>query len=306
MDDETLKMYVEESLEHLADIENDLLAIEEGGADIDEELVNKVFRAAHSIKGGAGFMGLDNIKELSHRMENVLGMIRSREMVPNPEIINILLLASDTLRNLISDVGTSNHVDISEHIDALVTLASTQSLSKKSETEPEIPDTSRKTTISFPDGRPAIAVKGLDVASDRRGGKFTYLVEYDLISDIHQKGKHLPELLEEIEKAGEILEKKIDIDAVGTLDTMVPGQRIPFLVLLKTILEPDMISALLDVDESKVSVISDNMTAKPLGEYITEIQATIENGAEVIAIEFDHRLCKFLSRSRKVRRILLL
>ena len=87
--DENLKLYVEESLEHLADIENDLLAIEAGGAEIDEDLVNKVFRAAHSIKGGAGFMGLETIKELSHWMENVLGQIRSRELIPNPENIKL-------------------------------------------------------------------------------------------------------------------------------------------------------------------------------------------------------------------------
>ena len=100
-DDETLQIYIEESLEHLADIENDFLAIEENGADIDEVLINKVYRAAHSIKGGAGFMGLTNIKDLTHEMENILGKIRSREMVPNPEIVNILLLASDASRNLI-------------------------------------------------------------------------------------------------------------------------------------------------------------------------------------------------------------
>jgi two-component system chemotaxis sensor kinase CheA len=57
MDDETLQMYVEEATEHLGDIENDLLAIEQAGADIDVELVNKVFRAAHSIKGGPDFWG---------------------------------------------------------------------------------------------------------------------------------------------------------------------------------------------------------------------------------------------------------
>lgn len=43
-DDEILQGFIEESLEHLADIENDLLSIEEGGADIDVELVNKVSR----------------------------------------------------------------------------------------------------------------------------------------------------------------------------------------------------------------------------------------------------------------------
>ena len=121
--DENLRLYVEESLEHLADIENDLLAIEAGGADIDEELVNKVFRAAHSIKGGAGFMGLDTIKVLSHWMENVLGMIRSREMVPNPENINVLLLSADELRNLLNNAAGSNDVDISSHIEALTAVA---------------------------------------------------------------------------------------------------------------------------------------------------------------------------------------
>ncbi|GAH73897.1 unnamed protein product, partial [marine sediment metagenome] len=144
-DDETLRMYVEESLEHLADIENDLLAIEEAGADIDEELVNKVFRAAHSIKGGAGFLGFDNIKELSHKMENILGMIREREMVPNPEMINILLLASDALRHLLGNTSTSNDIDISEHIEALTALTTSEPPDKEKE------KVSRMVDISFPE-----------------------------------------------------------------------------------------------------------------------------------------------------------
>ncbi|WP_028317992.1 chemotaxis protein CheW [Desulfobulbus elongatus] len=118
-DDEILQGFIEESLEHLADIENDLLAIEEGGADIDVELVNKVFRAAHSIKGGAGFMGLTVIQDLAHAAENVLGLIRSGKLVPNPDIINVLLLAADELQRLIEDVGNSNAVDISSHTTAL-------------------------------------------------------------------------------------------------------------------------------------------------------------------------------------------
>ncbi|HCF05099.1 MAG TPA: hybrid sensor histidine kinase/response regulator, partial [Desulfomicrobiaceae bacterium] len=102
MDDETLGMYVEEAMEHLADIENDLLAIEQAGADIDEELVNKVFRAAHSIKGGAGFLGLSKIKELGHKIENVLDLIRNRELTPTPDVVNIVLLAFDKLRDMIA------------------------------------------------------------------------------------------------------------------------------------------------------------------------------------------------------------
>ena len=54
---ELLNEFVIESREGLAEIESDLLAIEACGDNIDIDLVNKVFRAIHSIKGAAGFMG---------------------------------------------------------------------------------------------------------------------------------------------------------------------------------------------------------------------------------------------------------
>jgi two-component system chemotaxis sensor kinase CheA len=138
-DDEILQGFIEESLEHLADIENDLLAIEEGGADIDVDLVNKVFRAAHSIKGGAGFMGLTVIQNLAHAAENVLGLIRSEKLVPDPDIVNVLLLASDELQQLIEDVENSNDVDITEHVKALNAIYEGGGAPKKSEAKEETP-----------------------------------------------------------------------------------------------------------------------------------------------------------------------
>ena len=136
-DDEILQGFIEESLEHLADIENDLLAIEEGGADIDVDLVNKVFRAAHSIKGGAGFMGLTVIQNLAHAAENVLGLIRSEKLVPNPDIVNVLLLASDELQQLIEDVENSNDVDITEHVNALNAIYEGGNAPQASAAQPE-------------------------------------------------------------------------------------------------------------------------------------------------------------------------
>ena len=83
MDDELLGVFVNECREHLSTIEADLLAIEEGGANVDKELVNKVFRAAHSIKGASSFFGLNKVKELAHKLETVLDMLRSGKMIPN-------------------------------------------------------------------------------------------------------------------------------------------------------------------------------------------------------------------------------
>lgn len=117
--DENLHAFREESLEHLADIENDLLAFEGAGAAMDKDLVNKVFRAAHSIKGGAGFMGLTVIQDLAHAAENVLGLIRSEKLVPAPDIINVLLLAFDELQQLIENVNDCNTIQIQEYLTAL-------------------------------------------------------------------------------------------------------------------------------------------------------------------------------------------
>jgi len=101
LDDELLVEFINESREHLTTIETDLLTIEEGGENIDLELVNKVFRAAHSIKGASGYFGLTRVKELAHRAETVLDMIRSKKMAPNAEITNLLLAAFDRLREMI-------------------------------------------------------------------------------------------------------------------------------------------------------------------------------------------------------------
>ncbi|HSQ41559.1 MAG TPA: Hpt domain-containing protein, partial [Fibrobacteraceae bacterium] len=68
-DESILKEFLAESLDHLDGIEDSLLQIEADGANIDEELVNKVFRAVHTIKGGAGFLNLQKISQVCHAQE---------------------------------------------------------------------------------------------------------------------------------------------------------------------------------------------------------------------------------------------
>src|SRR5271165_4623094 len=115
-DDELVLEYLAECREHLATIEADLLSMEQAGAAIDEQLVNRVFRAAHSIKGGAGFFDLVRIRELAHKTENVLDLMRSNQMTPDSENVGILLLAFDKLREMISNHRESNRADISEFV----------------------------------------------------------------------------------------------------------------------------------------------------------------------------------------------
>ncbi|EMI40708.1 chemotaxis protein CheW [Rhodopirellula sp. SWK7] len=118
-DAELIKDFVIESQEHLGDIEKDFLTMELQGAEIDLDLVNHVFRAIHSIKGAAGFLGLPVLESLAHREEEVLNKIRNREVVPTVEVVSTLLSATDGLKELLDCIDVSNDMDVSEKIAAL-------------------------------------------------------------------------------------------------------------------------------------------------------------------------------------------
>ena len=177
-DDNFINDYLAESREHLADIENDLLAIEAAGAARDESLVNKVFRAAHSIKGGAGFFNLSKIQELAHRLENVLDLIRSHEMEPAADVINLLLQGFDRLRELLNQHQTSGRADISELVVALSGLVAAHLAPNKKGTLANI------VRVTAPGVKAVLHIPEFDYNRAKEGGNYLYLVEYDLIDDV--------------------------------------------------------------------------------------------------------------------------
>jgi two-component system chemotaxis sensor kinase CheA len=258
LDDELIQDYLAECREHLATIETDLLAIEGGGAAIDEQLVNRVFRAAHSIKGGAGFFDLVKIRELAHKIENALELIRSRQMVPTPEVVSILLTAFDKLRELIGNHRESDQVEIGEFVSALTSLAagSLPADQKSSLTE--------QVEMQLPEPNKHIEISAFDLSQARRGGKCIYLIEYDLIHDVQRRGKTPWEVFKNLIQCGTILETVFDLDSAGTLDEE-PSNGLMLEVLYATVLEPDLIGQVVEVPPERVRLIEKNGEAKPLG-----------------------------------------
>jgi len=115
MDEEVLQLFVEESREHLAGIEDDLLAMESMDG-LDEDLVNRVFRTLHTIKGGAGFFDLIKLQNLAHSMENLLDLIRKDELETTKFIVSSLLAGADTVASMVDNLEASNDYDISDHL----------------------------------------------------------------------------------------------------------------------------------------------------------------------------------------------
>ncbi|MCP4550128.1 MAG: hybrid sensor histidine kinase/response regulator [bacterium] len=111
---EILQELITESKEHLSSIEPDLLEMEEKGTDISQELINRLFRAIHSIKGGFSFFGLDAIVNLTHVMESVLMNVRDGEMSINHEMVDYLLMGVDKTREMIDDIDSADSIDVAE------------------------------------------------------------------------------------------------------------------------------------------------------------------------------------------------
>jgi two-component system chemotaxis sensor kinase CheA len=148
-DDELIKDFIVESQEHLSDVESQLLTLESQQDGVDTALVNQVFRAVHSIKGAAGFLGFEVLESLAHRGEEVLNRLRNNEMRPTSLVINTLLKATDRLKGLLDCLESSNEQDVTEHLVALEGLLSSQD---NLDTLPE----SASVTEDSPQRKPAI------------------------------------------------------------------------------------------------------------------------------------------------------
>jgi len=102
--DDALQTFIAESRELLQDMEAALLNCEQ--TPDDPEVINALFRAAHTIKGSAGLFGLDHIVAFTHVTESVLDKVRSAELKLNAELVAILLTSRDHISDLLEHLAS--------------------------------------------------------------------------------------------------------------------------------------------------------------------------------------------------------
>lgn len=113
--------FLEESFEGLEHMETELLALNAG----DEETLHTIFRAAHSIKGGAGTFGFSAISEFTHGMETLLDRMRNGQQETTPEIVNLLLRAVDVLRGQLQAARDGGEADPAEAAEVRALIEAT-------------------------------------------------------------------------------------------------------------------------------------------------------------------------------------
>jgi two-component system chemotaxis sensor kinase CheA len=157
---EIFESFLVESQELLDALMPDLMQLETAGDDMD--LMNRIFRGFHTIKGTSGFMGFDSITVITHHAEDLLNKLRRSELTITMDMVDVLLEVHDWIQLLVKNLsmGDDSPVDYSQTLARLEAVinpsAEKPSASKKEEKPPSaiqsvLADTSMKGAGDFTD-----------------------------------------------------------------------------------------------------------------------------------------------------------
>ncbi|WP_214794063.1 MULTISPECIES: chemotaxis protein CheA [unclassified Exiguobacterium] len=115
---EYLGLFLDESQEHIQSINTQLLKLEQsGGADV----VQEIFRSAHTLKGMSSTMGYEHVANLTHEMESALDLVRGGKKESNQLLLDTMFIAMEQMEDMIADIengGRGANVDVSETVAA--------------------------------------------------------------------------------------------------------------------------------------------------------------------------------------------
>ncbi|MEJ5263105.1 MAG: chemotaxis protein CheA [Ignavibacterium sp.] len=107
---EIVESFLVESKEIIDSLDLDLIELEKNPTD--ENLLNKVFRSFHTIKGSAGFLNLTKLTALTHRCEDILNKLRKREANLSSEIMDAILIGYDKMKELLLSIENKHSEDV--------------------------------------------------------------------------------------------------------------------------------------------------------------------------------------------------
>lgn len=151
---ELLSDFLDESIEALGGVEPQFVRLGEGATD--PSLVDAIFRPIHSIKGNAAYFGLMKVKEIAHRMESALDLVRKGQKIPDLAMAQALLEGIDHLRILFERAreGAPEELVPDEFADLVARLDALASVNEDSAAM-EVPPKAYKAAVKFVDSLPA-------------------------------------------------------------------------------------------------------------------------------------------------------
>jgi two-component system, chemotaxis family, sensor kinase CheA len=197
-----LQLFLEEAVEHLGTLERGLLRLEE--APDDRSVIDDVFRAAHSLKGGSSTFGLQQVGRLTHAMESLLERARTGACVITPGLTSLLLRATDELRIMLAspDDGSpmaAGPLQVMADLEKALGTTAAGAASATARTEAR-------------------------VEGARVDAPVDYQIRFRPDPNIYQTGGDPLLVLRDLADAGEILDTQLDLTQLPDLAALDAGQ----------------------------------------------------------------------------------
>jgi len=198
--DDLQQLFVEEATDLLRDFEEGVLELEQASDSV--EALNRVFRAAHTLKGASGMLGFTDIARFTHFLETLLLRLRKRELTVSVGVVEYLLRASDLLRRLVDGAREGRAVPADDVAD----MEAAGRVYTRGATPPDAPG-------AAPAAEPALAEAGRETH---------YVVRFHPPDDLLLRGLDPLRLLDALESVGTLLEVEVDTSRLPALADMDP------------------------------------------------------------------------------------
>ncbi len=249
---EIKEIFFQECEEQLAELESGLLKMNDG--DRDPETVNAVFRAVHSIKGGAGAFGLDDLVAFAHVFETTLDCVRSNKLEPTQDVLKVMLKSADVLADLTNAARDGGSVDESRSrglVKELEALANGEAPSPSAAVEAPVAKPAPVAAAPKPtdDSGFAPIPFSFDDFGDDDAEMPTYEISFKPRHELYSKGNDATLLLRDLSRLGE-MSSYCNTDALPGVDEIDPeAAYFHWVVTLKTDKGEDAIRAVFEFAE---------------------------------------------------------
>jgi len=250
LDEDIINDFIDESRDYLFTIEESLLVIESQKDQPDDDLIDKVFRGIHTIKGSSGFLNFNKITKLAHTMENLLDKMREKEIQPDSNIIDALLKSTDLLKQMIGDVHNSDSFDTEELLNILMEFSS-DNAETLSENQQEFSDNTDQPSDKKQIDNNLDCIKNQQ-SSDKFEDNYCYTIHFDL-KDLYERENISPvELIRDLQSMGTIVNSKFKTSATAVDDDFNVAD-LELNLVYETPMEKSMVMTMFMIPEDAIS-----------------------------------------------------
>ncbi|HUZ91951.1 MAG TPA: chemotaxis protein CheA [Methylocella sp.] len=270
--------FFQECEEQLGELEIGLLVLQDG--DTDPETVNAVFRAVHSIKGGAGAFNLDELVHFAHVFENVLDHLRAGRLAASGDVLKTMLRAADMLADLVRAArdGTGSDAARRDTLAAELRALDPEAAGK------DLDGGHRESPSDDLDGPvfEPVPISFDDLESDSAPEDHYFLIRFTPKADLYAKANETALLMRELGQLGEAV-ITCDFSRLPVLDELDPeGSYLSWTIELRTVQDESSVRAVFEFAEWDCELAialggsTQGLDDTALEAFIEKMQAAVE------------------------------